>query len=106
VSADYQKTLDLMDRLLRNMPATELLQPAVVRDPANAFKGFQDGEPNYIHMLIRPNPEYFDKRLADAIPQFFTVSVRAEPALIASKELADAFVKAFRFERLKQLLGK
>ena len=76
-----------------------------MQDPANAFQGFQDERP-YINMLIRPNPDYFDKSLSNATPQFFTVVVLEEPALIPSKELANAFVQKFKFERLKQMLGK
>lgn len=95
-----------MDGLLQKMPERELAQPAVVRDPANAFTGFLDGEPNYVHMLVRPNPEYFDTRLSKATPQFFTVVVLEEPRLTASRELSEAFLSKFGFDRLKEMLGR
>jgi hypothetical protein len=57
-------------------------------------------------MLIHPNPGYLDKNLPSATPQFFTVAVREEPERIASRELASAFLRKFKFEPLKQMLGK
>jgi hypothetical protein len=104
VSEKYQKTLDLMDGLQRNMPESELLRPAVVQGPANGFQGFQDDTP-HIHMLVRPDPEYFDKRMSRTTPQFFTVVALEEARLSASREVVAAFVQKFRFERLKQMLG-
>jgi hypothetical protein len=106
VRGNYQKTLDVMDGLLQRMPEGELAQPAIVRDPANAFKGFLDAEPNYVHMLARPNPEYFDSRLSTTTPQFFTVVALEEPRLTASRELSEAFLATFKFDRLKQMLGR
>jgi hypothetical protein len=88
------------------MPAGDLAQPAIVQDPAVAFKGFLDSRPNFVHMLIRPNPEYFDKRLSPATPQFFTVVVLEEPRLTPSRELVEAFLAKFRFDRVKQMVGR
>jgi hypothetical protein len=106
VYGNYQKTLELIDGLLRTMPAGDLAQPAIVQDPAVAFKGFLDSRPNFVHMLIRPNPEYFDKRLSPATPQFFTVVVLEEPRLTPSRELVEAFLAKFRFDRVKQMVGR
>jgi hypothetical protein len=104
VSANYRKTLELMDGLLRNMTENELRMPAVMQGPANGFQGFRDDTP-HIHMLVRPDPDYFDKRLSRATPQFFTVVALEEARMPASREVVAAFVEKFRFERLKQMLG-
>ena len=105
VSANYRKTLELMDGLLRNMTEDKLLLPAVAQAPASGFLGFLDDKP-YVHMLVRPNPDYFDKRLSRTVPQFFTVVALEEARLPASREVVAAFLRNFRFERLKQMLGR
>lgn len=105
VDGKYQKTLDLMDGMLREMPEKERMLPAVVQYPANAFEGFRDDTPS-VHMLVRPNPDYFDKSLSRAAPQFFTVIVLEEAWLPVSREVVAAFGRNFRFDRLKQMLGK
>ena len=52
-----------MDSLLTRMPAAELAKPAVVSVASTEFRGFEDGQTNY--MLIRMNTAYFNYMLSE-----------------------------------------
>ena len=103
----YQATLKIMDDLLKNLSAEELQKPAIVSEMAKDFKGFEDdfNERN-ANMLIRWNPDYFNKKLPVATPQFFTIVLRENPADIPAEELSRQFRQKFDFKALAALLGK
>lgn len=107
MTAQYQATLKIMDDLLKNLSAEELQKPAVISVIATAFKGFEDDyKEKNANMLIRWNPDYFDKKLSKASPQFFTVLVRENRRDLPAVEITRLFKQKFRFEVLSSMLGK
>lgn len=107
MTKQYQATLKIMDDLLKTLSSEELQKPAIVSEIATAFKGFEDdfSERN-ANMLIRWNPDYFDKKLSKAAPQFFTVLIRENRRDLPYVEITRLFKQKFRFDALSSMLGK
>ncbi len=104
---NFKPAFSKIESLLK-MPETELNQPAIVKiDPHDHLSYlFTDDADQAGHILIKPNPGYFNKKLPKSSPQFFWIYVRAnhkEP--IASKFMVD-IMKAVDFAVLKNMLGK
>jgi hypothetical protein len=90
------------------MDETELSRPAIVKmDPHDHLSYlFTDDADQAGHILIKPNPGYFNKKLPKSSPQFFWIYIRGnhkEP--IAAKFMTD-IMKAVDFTILKNMLGK
>jgi hypothetical protein len=85
-TAGFRATIRLMDSLTARLGAAELSKPAVVSVGAADFRGFEDGQSNY--MLIRMNGTYFSKTLGEEIPQIFLVAWHYEGANERSKASA------------------
>jgi hypothetical protein len=85
-----------------------LNQPAIVRkDPADylSYLFTTDDDP-FGRVLIKPNPDYFNKKLPRSSPQFFVVSLTGdEKEAVAAKVMTD-IMKDFDFTALKNMLGK
>ena len=103
----YQSAFSKIESLLKH-PASELSQPAIVKDDPNDHLSYlftDDNDPNG-KILIKPNSQYFNKTLSRSSPQFFSVYVignHRDP--IAAKAMAD-LTKAVDFSLLKSMLGK
>ncbi len=107
MTQQYQATLAIMNNLLQTLSEEELQKPAIVTVIATAFKGFEDDfKERNANMLIRWNPEYFNKKLSKAVPQFFTVLVRENRRDLPAVEITRLFKQKFRFEVLSSMLGK
>ncbi len=107
MTKQYQATLRIMDNLLKDLSAEELQKPAVVSVIATAFKGFEDDfKERNANMLIRWDPDYFDKKLSKAVPQFFTVLIRENRRELPSVEITRLVKEKFRFDVLSSMLGK
>jgi hypothetical protein len=103
----YKPAFDKIDLQLK-MPAGELNQQAIVKmDPNDPLSYlFTDSHDPSGKILIKPNPDYFNKKLPKSSPQFIWVYVRGnhkEP--IATKFMTD-IMKAVDFTTLKNMLGK
>jgi hypothetical protein len=90
------------------MSAEEINQLAIVKeDPNDSFSYlFTDDNDLFGEILIKPNPGYFNKKLARSSPQFFWVNIiwnHNEP--IATKFRND-IMNAVDFTLLKNMLGK
>lgn len=107
LTEQHQATIDMMDDLLRSLSPEELQKPAVVSVIATAFKGFEDDfKGRNANMLIRWNPDYFDKKLSRAAPQFITVLIREERRDIPFVGVTRLLKQKFRFDALSSMLGK
>ncbi len=90
------------------MPTSELNQQAIVKQDPNTVMShlFTNTNDPFAKILIKSNPDYFDKKLPRTSPQFFVVVLKGnakDPILgNAMKELE----KALDFEALKSMLGK
>jgi hypothetical protein len=106
-NADYNATLEKIEKELQK-PAAELNQPAIVAtDPANyLLPVFTTPGHQYARTLIKPNPAYFNKKLPRSSPQFFSVVIKGNAEnLVLGRAMKD-LPKAVDFAKLKAMLGK
>ncbi|HEX5168296.1 MAG TPA: hypothetical protein VFW11_03930 [Cyclobacteriaceae bacterium] len=93
---------------LLSLSATELSEPAIVKEDPNDHLSYlftNDDDP-FGKILIKPNPAYFNKKLPRSSPQFFWVYIvgdHKDP--IASETMAN-IIKSVDFAALKNMLGK
>jgi len=104
---EFKPAFDKIETQL-NMSGDELKQQAIVKaDPNDPLSYlFTDDSDPFGKILIKPNPDYFNKKLPKSVPQFIWISMTGnhkEP--IASKFMTD-IMKAFYFTLLFNLLGK
>ena len=93
---------------LLKMPADELNKPAIVKQDSHDFLShlFINATDPYPDILIKPNPNYFDKKLPRTSPQFISVVIvgnHKDPTMIQAME---GLQKAVDFAKLKGMLGK
>jgi hypothetical protein len=103
-TAGFRATMRLMDSLTARLGAAELGKPAVVSVGAADFRGFEDGQSNY--MLIRMNEAYFNKTLSDEKPQLFLVSWHYDGANATAAELDRQLTAKFDGRVLQEMLDK
>ena len=90
------------------MPAAELEQQAIVKvDPHTSLNYlFTNDDDSFGQILIKPNPAYFNKKLARSTPQFFMVYVTADDKEPIAAKFKANIIKAVDFTLLKNMLGK
>lgn len=103
-TAGFRATIRLMDSLSLHLGAAELGKPAVVSAGAADFRGFEDGQSNY--MLIRMNEAYFSKMLSDEKPQLFLVTWQYEGANASAVELDRQLTAKLDARVLQEMLNK
>jgi len=104
---NYNNALTKIETLLK-MPSGELGQPAIVRQDPDDYLSYLFTTDNdaFGRVLIKPNPGYFNSKLARSTPQFFLVNITGnEKEAVASKVMTD-LMKSFDFTALKNMLGK
>jgi len=104
---DFKPAFDKIDAQLK-MPAAELNQQAIVTtDPKDHLSYlFTDYDDPFGKILIKPNPGYFNKKLARSSPQFFWVSIRYNHKEPIATKVREDIMKAIDFAALKNMLGK
>jgi hypothetical protein len=103
-TAGFRATIRLMDSLSARLSPAELARPAVVSVGAADFRGFEDGQSNY--MLIRMNDAYFSKTISDETPQVFLVSWHYENANPSTLELERQLTAKLDGRVLQDMLTK
>jgi hypothetical protein len=104
---NFNSALTKIETLLK-MPSGELGQPAIVKKDPNDYLSylFTTNEDKFGRVLIKPNPGYFNSKLAQSTPQFFLVNITGnEKEAVASKVMTD-LMKSFDFIALKNMLEK
>ena len=104
---NYKPAFAKIETLLK-MPATELNEPAIVKQDPNDYLSylFTDDNDGFGRVLIKPNPGYFNKKIPKSSPQFFRIFITgSHKDLIAAKFMED-IMKAVDFSMLKNMLGK
>jgi hypothetical protein len=88
-------------------PESELSQPAICMwNDEERFTGFVDEGTKGSFIAVKPNLDYYDKKLARSIPQFFTVVYTIAHGNQIYEENISAIQKAVDFSTLKSMLGK
>ena len=94
--------------ILLKMSASELEQPAIVRQDPHDYLSYQfttDDDP-FGRVLIQPNPAYFNEKLPRAMPQFIMVNVVGDTKnQITAKAIGD-IIKAIDFAALKKMVDR
>ncbi len=104
---NYKPAFEKIDKQLK-MPAAELNEQAIVTiDPKDHLSYlFTDDDDPFGKILIKPNPGYFNKKLAKSSPQFFWVSIRYNHKEPIATKVREDIMKAVDFAALKNMLGK
>ena len=107
VEKKFKPAFDKLNDAL-SMPAAELAKPAIVKiDPKDYLSYlFTDSEDPFAMILIKPNPNYFNKKISKSSPQFFSVYIMGNPKFpIVAKMMTD-LMAAVDVKALKAMLGK
>lgn len=102
--AGYNKTIRMIDSILRNSTALDLAKPAVVSVDAAHFRGFEDGHANTT-TLVRMNANYFTGN-ADQAPKCLLVCWRYNPSEILATGIDRQLSEHFDGQQLQALLAK
>jgi hypothetical protein len=90
------------------MSASELSQQAIVKQDPNTVMShlFTAADDPFAKILIKSNPDYFDKKLPRTSPQFFSIALKGnDKDLILGNGMRE-LEKALDIEALKNMLGK
>jgi hypothetical protein len=104
---EYKNALMKIETLMK-MPTGEASQPAIVKQDPKDYLSFlfTTNDDAFGKVLIKPNPEYFNRKLPRSSPQFFVVNLTGnENEPVAAKVITD-LIKNLDFPALKDLLGK
>jgi hypothetical protein len=103
-TAGFRATIRMIDSLMAHLGAVPLSKPAVVSVNAADFRGFEDGQTNY--MLVRMNGAYFNSALSEEKPQLFLVTWRYDGSNAGTAELDSKMVERVEGEALGVMLKK
>lgn len=107
ILAQYQAALERIDQQL-TAPASDLEKTAIViRSQTNFLDyAFTDKMEPFAELLTKPNPAYFKKGLAPAIPQMISVSIKFDPKDPRSAKFAADIEKQLNLEYVQSFIGK
>jgi hypothetical protein len=101
-----QKYFDRINEFL-SRPQDELNKPAICMwNDEERFEKFVDEGTKGSFIAIKPNLEYYHKKLPKSSPQFFTVIYKLSKDGAVFDDNIDAIKKAVDFNKLKNMLGK
>lgn len=102
----FQKFIDNISEYLTN-PDSELSQPAICMwNDEERFNGFVDEGTKGSFIAVKPNLNYYHKKLPKSSPQFFTVVYTLTENDPVFEENIAAIKEAVDFAKLKSMLGK
>jgi len=86
---------------------TELSKPAICMwNDEERFERFVEEGTKGSFIAIKPNLDYYRKKLPKSSPQFFTVVYKVSKDDAVFEENIEAIKKAVDFEALRNMLGK
>jgi hypothetical protein len=103
-TAGFRATIRLMDSLIAHLGVAGLARPAIVSAAAEDFRGFEDGQSNY--MLIRMNEAYFNHTYSEEKPQLFLVTWHYDAANASTVALDRQLTEKLDGQVLQGMLGK
>jgi hypothetical protein len=102
----FQKFLENISEYLTK-PDSDLIQDAIcMSNDEERFNGFVDEGTKGSFIAVKPNLEYYNKKLPKSSPQFFTVVYTLTENDPVFEENIAAIKEAVDFEKLKNMLGK
>ena len=101
-----QKYFDRIDEYLTK-PESDLSQDAICMwNDEEQFEGFVDEGTRGSFIAVKPNLEYYKKKLAKSSPQFFTVIYKLSQGDPVFETNIAAIKEAVDFAKLRSMLGK
>lgn len=100
----YDEQLRVIEQNLR-IPEKELQQPAIMIEFQH-FKGFAKEGETGARILVKENPDYYNKKLPGSATQLIMVSVGYDALSPVLTKAAKDLMKAIDFSMLKNLPGK
>ncbi len=102
----FRPAFDKIDAQLK-MSAEELNEHAIVKDDPNDHLSylFTTAEDPFRKILIKPNPGYFNKKLARSTAQFFWVYIRWNDQEPIATKFRNDIMKTVDFTTLKNMIG-
>jgi|GEM_PF-447122 len=102
----YTPFLTNVDNYLKKSE-TELNKTAIYNpQEEERFKDFMKEGDKYSLIAVKPNPAYYNKKLAMSSPQFFSVEYQVAYGSPVHVDNMEAIKKAVDFNTLKSMLGK
>jgi hypothetical protein len=102
----YQQFFDKISEYLTR-PEDELNQTAIcMSNDEERFNGFVEEGTKGSFIAVKPNLEYYNKKLPMSSPQFFTVIYKVSQGEPVFEENIAAIKEAVDFGKLKSMLGK
>ena len=107
ISRAFDDQIKVIDNYLRNTPASQLQQPAVLpRQGRSMFDGSFTTVQNGGQMKVTVNHDYPDRHLPGYRPQFMVLYWSWEKKNAASMNFKQEFESNFPVERLQSILGQ
>lgn len=90
------------------MSVSELGQQAIVKQDPNTVMShlFTNAEDPFAQILIKPNSDYFDKKLSRTSPQFFSIVLKGNEKDLIQGDAMKELERALDLNSMKNMLGK
>jgi len=106
----YEKQIPLVEKFLQTTDAKTLGEPAIIDHVKGeaGFSGFVKGDHPNAMWAVRPNADYFNPKLPNSSPQFFTVhfSIYKKEKETVHDVAMQELLKVIDFTSLKSMIGK
>ncbi len=102
---DLQKAIERVDDQLTEAGLEK--QAIVIKDPHSLWDyNFTDKVEPFAEVLTKPNPAYFKRKLAPAVPQFISVELTCNYSYPIYAAFGDAIEPLINLDLLKSFIGK
>lgn len=104
----YGKPIRLIDDLLQTKSASELESPAVIqtRGDLNPLPTLVELGTPHSDILIKPNPDYYNKKLPKYAPQLFSINLTISHGDPVFEDVFEKISKAVDIKIFKEMLGE
>jgi hypothetical protein len=104
----YSPAIQKIEGMLKNKSESELASPAVILHPGD-MQPYSDlvkmGTPG-ADILIKPNPDYYDKKLPKHAPQLFSINLTVGHGDPVFEHVYENVSNAINIQKLKAMLGE
>jgi hypothetical protein len=104
----YIPAIRSIENMLKNKSDAELASPAVILHP-----GDMQPMPDFVPMgtsgadiLIKPNPDYYDRKLPKHAPQLFSINLNVSHDDPVFDHVYENVSKAINIQKFKAMLGE
>lgn len=104
----FGKPIRLIEEMLQTKSVEELESPAAIYHPGDLqpFSGLVEmGTPD-ANILIKPNPDYFNKSLPKHVPQLFSINLKVQHGYPVFEDVFEKISRAVDIKKFKAMLGE